>query len=420
MYLNIKKSLLTEWLNYIQGLNPVKINLGLSRVKEVATILNLIPFNIYTILVGGTNGKGTTCRLLENILLFNNIRVGLYTSPHVLRYHERIRVLGKELSDDIHIKSMSIIEQARNNITLTYFEFITLSALYIFKQFQLDIVILEVGLGGRLDATNIVEPDISVITNIGIDHVDFLGSTRSRIAIEKSGIFRPNKPAIIGEINYPTIINDIAKYQKTILFTRGRDWDFLCYRNKWSWIDLKNNCKFLNDLPIPMIPVENAAIVLSILHWLPLSISKKSIYYGLQKTTVLGRFQRIHDNPLIILDVGHNPHAALHTIKRLSLITSDVKTIRLVIGMLFNKDIKKTLNYLGKLVNIVYCAQLDTPLSATTKQLSNCSVHLNTLYFSNITDAYKKAIADSNRQDCILVFGSFYVVNEIMKSVIYQ
>lgn len=420
MCLDTKQSLLTKWLNYIQGLNPTIIDLDLSRIREVACALNLIPFNIYTVLVGGTNGKGSTCRLLENVLLFNNIRVGLYTSPHVLRYHERIRVLGQELSDNIHIKAISIIEEVRNNVSLTYFEFITLSALYIFKQFKLDVVILEVGLGGRLDATNIVNPDISVITNIAIDHVDFLGSTRSKIAVEKSGIFRPNKPAIIGEINYPVIVDEIAKYKKTILFVRGRDWDFKRYSNKWIWIDLNNNSKYLSNLPIPMIPLENAAIVLSILRWLPFKVSVVSVCYALQKTIVLGRFQIIHNDPLIVLDVGHNPHAALHVVRRLSRICINIKSVRVVIGMLRSKDIRRTVYYLSKLVNVFYCAQLNTSLSATSKQWHDCCINCNAYYFDNTVNAWKKAIFDSNINDCILVFGSFYTVHEIMQLIIYS
>lgn len=420
MYLSKNKSLLTEWLSYIQNLNSVIIDLDLSRIREVATILNLIPFNIYTISIGGTNGKGTTCRLLESILLLNNIKVGLYTSPHLLRYHERIRVFGQELSDDIHIQAMCVIEKARHNISLTYFEFITLSALYIFKRFQLDVVILEVGLGGRLDATNIVDPDISVLTNIAIDHIDFLGSTRSSIAIEKSGIFRSNKPAIIGESNYPVIINEIAKHQKTILFVRGRDWDFRYYQNKWCWIDIQNNYKILDNLPFPMIPLENAAIVLSILRWFPLSISKISICYGLKKTIVLGRFQIICNNPLIILDVGHNPHAATYVIQRLSLIVSNIRTVRVVIGTLQSKDINGIINALEKLVDVWYYAQLDTSFSATPEQLFNCFVRFNAFNFDSITNAWKKAVIDSNSDDCILVFGSFYVVSEIIKLFIYN
>lgn len=417
--INQKKSLLEEWLEYIQSLSPMIIDLNLNRIREVAAVLNLVPFNIYTILVGGTNGKGTTCLLLENILLLNNIRVGLYTSPHLLRYHERIRVFGQELSDDIHIKSMSIIDKARGSILLTYFEFITLSALYIFKQFDLDVVILEVGLGGRLDATNIIDPDISVITNIHIDHIEFLGATRSAIAVEKSGIFRPHKPAIIGEINYPTIINEIAKYYNTILFVRGKDWDFQCYKDKWIWIDLKNDQKIFNNLPLPVIPLENAAVVLSILRWLPLSVSEKSIYYGLKKTTVLGRFQIINNNPLIVLDVGHNPHAALYTVKKLSLIVSksNISIIRAVIGMLKNKDIQNTISYLGQLVDIWYCARLNTSLSACFQQFSSCHICSNALYFNSVVHAWKKAIIDSNSNDCILVFGSFYAISEIVKLI---
>lgn len=422
MYTTNNKSLLIEWLMYIQNINPMAIHLSLNRVKEVALTLNLLPFKIYTVLVGGTNGKGSTCFLLEKILLKNKIRVGLYTSPHLLFYPERIRVCGKELSDSIHIHAISVVEQARDNIALTYFEFITLSALYIFSQFKLDLVILEVGLGGRLDATNIINPDISVITNIAIDHIDLLGTTRDQIAIEKSGIFRPYKIAIVGDNNCPVIMNQIAKYQQTKLFTRGQNWDFYCHRSQWHWVNYDNyHAVCITNLPVPNIPLLNAAIVLSILHWLPFKISISSVHYGLKKTDVLGRFQIINAQPLIILDVGHNPHAALYTVTRLSATLSDNSVVRAVIGMLYNKDIKNTIRCLSSIVNVWYLAQLDTPLSATIQQLSDCFLkNVHARYFNDIVSAWKKAIIDSNTNDCILVFGSFYAISAILKLINYN
>lgn len=413
-----KKFLLIEWLDYIQNLNPKSIDLNLDRVRSVALNLNLLPFKIYTILIGGTNGKGTTCCLLEKILLSNNIRVGLYTSPHLLFYSERIRVCGKELSDSIHVKAMSVVEDARSNILLTYFEFITLSAFYIFKQFKLDIVILEVGLGGRLDATNIIDPNISVITNIAIDHVNFLGSTREKIAIEKSGILRSNIPVVIGEINRPKVIDLISQRLESILFARNRDWNFFRYKNKWAWINYKDYDKSLYNLPLPMVPLENAALVLSVLYWLPFPIFRKSICYGLKNANLLGRLQIINYKPCIILDVGHNPNAAEYVIQRLSRIITKKGTTRLVIGMLKDKDVQNTVYYLSKLIDVWYCANLNTPLSMDIKKLSQYFVNFDVKYFDDIKCAWNQAIMDVKINDCILVFGSFYAVSPIIKLII--
>lgn len=412
--------MLQEWLTYIQSINPLSIDLSLKRIQEVAIILNLLPFRIYTVLIGGTNGKGSTCFLLEKILLKNKIRVGLYTSPHLLYYKERIRVCGKELSDYIHIRALSVVEKARRNVALTYFEFITLSALYIFKKFKLDLVILEVGLGGRLDATNIIDPDLSVITNISMDHMELLGNTQEQIAIEKSGIFRSKKLAVIGDNHYPIVVDQIAKYQKVNLFIKGRHWDFICNKHFWDWIDYSNHRACLINLPYPSIPLGNAAVVLSILRWLPFKIYQASICFGLNQTVLLGRFQIINSKPLIILDVGHNPHAAKYIVNRLSTMISDNGVVRIVIGMLRNKDIRNTLYNLSSLVDVWYFAKLDTPLSATIRQLSDCcSIKTNSKYFNNIADAWTQALMDSNINDCILVFGSFYAINAILKLIIY-
>ncbi|WP_159715231.1 bifunctional tetrahydrofolate synthase/dihydrofolate synthase [Blochmannia endosymbiont of Camponotus nipponensis] len=413
------QSSLKEWLYYIEHLNHALVDLNLDRVREIAVHLDLIHPAECVILVGGTNGKGTTCCLLETILLKNNNTVGLYTSPHLLSYNERIRIDGKELSDNVHIAAMSAIEDVRNHIALTYFEFVTLSALYIFKQVKLDLIILEVGLGGKLDATNIVDPDISVITNIAIDHTDVLGIHRNMIAQEKSGIFRPNRPSVIGESYVPVIVDKIAEYCGTILFKRGRDWNFRVYENKWIWWGCFSFQSVLYDLPLPIIPLENAATVLSVLHWLPFFVDKTAICYGLRVATLPGRFQIVTRRPLIILDVGHNPHAANYLAKRLTAILFKRKgSVRVVIGMLKSKDIQGTVSCLNNLVNFWYCADLNTPFSARAEELASCLPHRNVQLFSNILDAWNQSVLDATfDSDCILVFGSFYAVKPIIKKI---
>ncbi|URJ32415.1 bifunctional tetrahydrofolate synthase/dihydrofolate synthase [Blochmannia endosymbiont of Camponotus sp.] len=412
------QSSLGKWLHYIESLSHVLIDLNLDRVRKIATDLDLIHPAEYVILVGGTNGKGTTCCLLETILLNNNNTVGLYTSPHLLSYNERIRICGKELPDSTHIEALSVIESARHQIALTYFEFVTLSALYIFKRAKLDLVILEVGLGGRLDATNVVNPDISVITNIAIDHTDFLGINRDMIAQEKSGIFRFNKPAVIGDSCFPMVALKMAQYCGAILFVRGRDWNFRVYGNKWIWWARSNYYRLLYDLPLPIIPIENAATALSVLYWLPFLVDKTAISHGLQVATLPGRFQIVTRRPLVILDVGHNPHAANYLTKRLAVILlRRTGKVRMVIGMLKNKDIQGTICCLSYLVDVWYCSDLNVPFSASSIELSDCLLNYNVQRFSNILDAWNQAVLDASFDDCILVFGSFHTVSPIMRNI---
>ncbi|URJ29906.1 bifunctional tetrahydrofolate synthase/dihydrofolate synthase [Blochmannia endosymbiont of Camponotus sp.] len=413
-------SSLSEWLHYIERLSCMPIDLSLDRIRKIAVDLDLIHPAAYVILVGGTNGKGTTCRVLETILLNNNNTVGLYTSPHLLSYNERVRICGKEVSDSTHITAMSVIEDARNQIALTYFEFITLSALYMFKQEKLDLIILEVGLGGRLDATNIVDPDISVITNIAIDHTEFLGTSRDMIAKEKSGICRPDKPVVIGESCFPIIISEMVKYYEAVLFARGRDWDFHVYGNKWMWWSrFSYNSMLYDDLPLPLIPLENAATALSVLCWLPFLVAKTAICHGLRVANLPGRFQIITHSPLVILDVGHNPHAANYLAKRLAgILLERTGSVRIVIGMLKTKDIQGTICCLNHLINVWYCSNLDTSLSASSEELSACLLSSNVHRFSNVLEAWNKAMSDASVDDCVIVFGSFHAVSPIMRKII--
>ncbi|AFP85481.1 folylpolyglutamate synthase/dihydrofolate synthase [secondary endosymbiont of Heteropsylla cubana] len=414
---DIKKTLIPKstsslkmWIDYLQSLHPKDIDLSLDRVLHVATKLNLLSPATYVITVGGTNGKGTTCCLLEAIFLSSGMRVGLYTSPHLLQYTERVRIQGVELSDVAHSESMAFIESGRNSISLSYFEFSTLSALHLFRQANLDVVILEVGLGGRLDATNIVDADVAVITSIALDHIEWLGNNRSSIAREKAGIFRPGKPAVIGEVNRPSTLDLAAFDANSVLYAVNRDWWWKSGEIDWCWW---NNYYKLTLLPKPTIPLANAATALAVVSCLPFSISEVAVHKGLREASLLGRFQCISRTPLIILDVGHNPHAARYLARRLEEISID-GTIRAVVGMLLDKNIPETLRCLRNQVDIWYCASLKGTRAATSLDLALHLNHHDTRNFKDVLSAWYQALEDSSPEDCVLVFGSFYTVAPVL------
>ncbi|MCV2531272.1 MAG: Mur ligase family protein, partial [Candidatus Lightella neohaematopini] len=283
--------MINNWLNYISNIHYKEIDLTLDRISFVADKLNILPLSSFVITISGTNGKGTTCRLIELMLLHRGISVGVYNSPHLINYKERIRINGREIDNLIHIKSFNIINYVRKLTSLSYFEFTTLSALYIFSQFKLDVVILEVGLGGRLDATNIVNADLTIITNIDLDHTKFLGLTRNDIAKEKSGIFRFNKVAVVGDDDIPISIYEVADTVGAILYNYKYDWWLTNNNNYWCWQD--HNIK-LNNLPMPKnIPIKNAAVAIAVINKLPFIITRENIYYGLVNAWLPGRFNII-------------------------------------------------------------------------------------------------------------------------------
>lgn len=287
---------LAQWLSYLENSHFKAIDLGLDRIKSVAKALDLLTPAPFVITVGGTNGKGTTCRLLETVLLKAGYRVGVYSSPHLLRYNERVRIQDQELPDEAHTASFAFIEQHKRE-SLTYFEFSTLSALHLFKQAKLDVVILEVGLGGRLDATNIVDSDVAVITSIDIDHVDFLGADREQIGFEKAGIFRAHKPAIIGEPNIPQRLLEHAKSLGCQISCRDQDWHFRLQAEHWDWCGQKVRLK---NLPCCQIPLANAATALATFEQLPFQISEEVIRQSLQEVELVGRFQTLKPDVLFL------------------------------------------------------------------------------------------------------------------------
>lgn len=405
---------LAAWLYYLERLHSQPIELGLERVKQVAERLDLLKPAPKVFTVAGTNGKGTTCCTLESILLAAGLRVGVYSSPHLLRYTERVRIQGQELSEAEHSHSFAQIEVGRAGISLTYFEFGTLSALQLFKQAKLDVVILEVGLGGRLDATNIVDSDVAAITSIAIDHTDWLGFDRESIGREKAGVFRAGKPAVVGEPDMPQSIADVAAQLGSQLYRRDDAWwfsqqaPFDQQRNSWDW--QCGNHQWAN-LPLPNVPLANAATALAVLHYSGLPLSDEVIRQGLLAASLPGRFQVVSEQPLLILDVAHNPHAARYLTDRLARLPKHGK-VRAVVGMLSDKDIGGTLACLSEQVDEWYCAPLEGPRGATAEQLAEHLVLSR--QFSDVETAWRQAMQDAEPQDVVIVCGSFHTVAHVM------
>ncbi|OCF99266.1 bifunctional tetrahydrofolate synthase/dihydrofolate synthase [Gilliamella apicola] len=410
---------LKTWLCYLEQLHPSSIELGLERVKSVAERLELLQPAPYIFTVAGTNGKGTTCRTLEMILLAADKRVGVYSSPHLLHFTERVRINNQESTPSDTVKAFVAIEKARGDVSLTYFEYATLAALYQFKQAQLDVVILEVGLGGRLDATNIVDADIAIITTIGIDHVEYLGNTRESIGREKAGIFKPKSIAVVGEPEIPSSMLDVAHAVNCPLFAVNKDWSYQQI-DKLTW-QFNSSIKQYQNLPIPQVPLANAATAIAALSYSPFSITQKQIDSALEKTSLIGRFQIIQLSPTVIVDVAHNPHAASYLVKQIELLKqqqSKVGKVRFVIGMLKDKDIKSTLSIFN--ADQWYCASLYGERGCNAdilKQFLQEENVENIATFDSVNEAYQKAMKEAKEDDIIVVCGSFHTVSAVLDIV---
>ncbi|MWN31746.1 MULTISPECIES: bifunctional tetrahydrofolate synthase/dihydrofolate synthase [unclassified Gilliamella] len=412
---------LNTWLCYLEQLHPTTIDLGLERVKTVAQRLNLVQPAPYIFTVAGTNGKGTTCRTLEMILLEAGLHVGVYSSPHLLRFTERVRINNQESSEQETVKAFVEIEKARADISLTYFEYATLAALYQFKHAKLDVVILEVGLGGRLDATNIVDADVAVITTIDIDHIDYLGDTRESIGREKAGIFKSKSIAVVGEPDMPTSILNVAKLVNCPIYSVNCDWYFRQVNNN-SWA-FQSSIKQYENLPIANVPLANAATAVAALSYSSLKITRHEIVNGLKNSNLTGRFQIIKTSPLVILDVAHNPHAATYLTQQLEKLKEKylgLGKLRFVIGMLKDKDIKSTLSILTG--DAWYCASLYGERGCSAEVLKQHLLNkgeFNVSTFDTVSKAYRKAMQDAEQTDIIVICGSFHTVSDVLAETPY-
>lgn len=405
-----RKHSLSIWLKYLEESSTKENNFY--ELRSIAKKLDLLNFNTFIFTIAGTNGKGTTCAMLEGIFLNAGYKVGLYTSPHLISYLERVRINGCVLTEEEHISAFKKVEFERKKIFLTYFEFITLSALILFKKYSLDILILEVGVGGRLDATNIIDSNLSVITNIGIDHINMLGDNRLSIAREKSGIFRKKRISVIGEINIPDSMNQIAQEKQAILKKINVDWFWK--KNNYNWNFIHPDIQFYN-LPITQIPLSNAATALAALYYAGFKISEKIIRKSLFTIYLPGRFQIIYTSPKIILDVAHNPDAALYLSKKIDEFPLKGK-IYAVIGVFGDKDIAGIVRPLKSKIYYWYAAPLRNLRTATINQLRKHLPKNNTSFLNSIDESYKILHPIAKKEDIILVFGSFLAVSEFIFS----
>ncbi len=411
---------LKGWLSWQESLHPLAIDLGLERVASVYNTLNPTGIKPLTITVAGTNGKGSCIAYLEAIYKAQGYRVGAYSSPHILKYNERIKIDCNHVSDQLICDAFARIEEVRGNTSLSYFEFGTLAALDIFWRSDIDIQLLEVGLGGRLDAVNIVAPDVSLISSIGIDHVDFLGATREAIGREKAGIFRANTPAIIGDPNPPQSLIQSAANAGAQLSCINKDFGYTKATTSWEWF---SGNRHIGPLPEPSLKGEhqfrNASAVILATQLLAnkLPVSDHSISQGLKNCHLLGRFQLINDKIPILLDVGHNPEAVNTLVDYLKL-TFPGKRIHAIFSMMKDKDIASVLDIMNPVVYDWFFAPLANPRTATEalmqEMFSRSSVARVSFGFKGFTDAFNAAKNQSVDSDLLLVFGSFFLVSDCL------
>lgn len=432
---------LAAWLDRIYAIRSgPEIEMGLERIRPVFDALGVAP-QCPVFLVGGTNGKGSVCAYLDAILRAGGYRVARYTSPHILRFNERIAVNGVAVSDAQLIAAFERVEAARQqcgNLALTFFEYTTLAAFVVFAEAQLDAWVIEVGLGGRLDATNILQPDCSVIVSIGIDHQEFLGNTRELIAIEKAGILRSGKPAIIAEANPPETLLEKARSigARAHLIGKNYGWQRNAETpNQWSFWAGESSASatgspqsepkaFRHALPIPALrgnyQLGNAAASLAALTALQdrLPISQSAIKSGLLSVEWPGRFQVLAGRPTTVLDVAHNEHAALALERALSDMAYFPVT-HAVFAMLKDKDIAAVVRALAHRVDHWYIAPLPgergAELSSLSAALAGAGVKdVQIQRFASVSLAYAAAQKKAEEADRIVVFGSFLTVAAAM------
>ena len=410
---------LAEWLTYLESLHPKTIALGLERVALVKQRLNLQPdFPIF--IVGGTNGKGSVCAMLEAILHAAGYRVGCYTSPHLLDYNERVRIAKQPASDAELCASFAQIEQVRGDIALTYFEFGTLAAMQCFIEHKIDVAILEVGLGGRLDAVNVFDADCTVVASVDIDHTDYLGNTREEIAFEKAGIFRKGRVAICADSDVPQALRKHAQEIGAELWCIGNEFGFTSHMGQW---DYRSKTGSRSALPPPALrgafQLHNASAALAALDALKdkLPVTMGEVRRGLVEVELAARFQFVPGRPQLILDVAHNPHAARSLAQNLSHLPP-AKTFA-VFSMLKDKDIVGVAQSLDAQVDVWLVAGIDAPRGATTGELvqvlQNAGVRGEVKPCISIANALNEASNRAGENDRIAAFGSFYTVAEVMR-----
>lgn len=408
-------SSLSDWLGWLEKSHPVEIDLGLARVSQVAERLALLTPTAKVITVAGTNGKGSCVTACAGLLRAAGFSVGVYSSPHLLHYAERIQVNGVAVTDAEICAAFEKIATAADNISLTYFEYGTLAALEIFKQRQVDFLVLEVGLGGRLDAVNIVAPDLAIITSIALDHQDWLGDTRELIGAEKAGILRAGKPFVCADLEPPQSVLDIAARLQVQAYFNGRDFHYKAAGRHWQWTGktAQGDSLTLAQMAQPHLPLPSMAAALQALFILDIRLSHVQIEAALVGLSLAGRFQKIHyQNRQFILDVAHNPAATAFLAGRLRDEPCQGKTHG-VFAMMADKDCAASLANLTELVDSWYAADLSyIPRAATPEMLTEHLALFNVPVVAKgaLPELLEDLLVRTAEGDRILVFGSFHTV----------
>ncbi|HEU5435645.1 MAG TPA: bifunctional tetrahydrofolate synthase/dihydrofolate synthase [Telluria sp.] len=417
---------LPAWLALLESRHAeVHIDMGLDRVLAVKQAMGL-HFDCPVIMVAGTNGKGSTCAMLESILLRAGYKVGLYIKPHFLDFNERARVNGELASDAMLVAAFDAVEARRGDVSLTYFEFTTLAIMHLLAESKLDVVILEVGLGGRLDAVNVIDADVAIVTSVDIDHTDYLGDTREKIGFEKAGIFRPGKAAICSDPVPPASLVAHAEAIGADLWLLGRDFNYSGDKQQWNY---GGRSQRRNALAYPSLrganQLLNAAAALAALEVLRLElpVGAQEVRTGLVVVELPGRFQVLPGRPTVILDVAHNPHAASALAQNLGNMGFHPFTYA-VFGCMQDKDIAGVVAPMAAHVDHWCLAALPSPRSASTDALVDIIDELapedgkpgerSVKTFADPALAYADAMSRAGENDRIVVFGSFYTVAGVM------
>jgi dihydrofolate synthase/folylpolyglutamate synthase len=413
---------LNDWLAHAEHLHPKNIELGLDRVRAVAQRIGLV-FDCPVITVAGTNGKGSTCAMLESILTHAGYRTAVFTSPHLVRFEERLRLRGEAVSGDELAKHFEAVERGRGEIALTYFEFTTLAILLCVAAHRPDVAILEVGLGGRLDAVNIVDADCAVITSIDLDHMDYLGPDRERIGREKAGILRGGRPAIVSDPVPPRSVIAHAEAIGADLWLSGRDFNVAGDPQQWAW---SGRGRRYSGLAYPALrganQLVNAAGVLAALEALRprLPISAQALRTGLARVELPGRFQIVPGQPVLVLDVAHNPHAVAALAENLDAM-GFYPTTHAVFGVMADKDLAPMLSRIGPVIDRWYFTDLPTPRAAKAADLlsrwqaQNRRPDASGSLHASPVQALQAAIEQADPADRIVVFGSFFTVGGVLE-----
>lgn len=408
-------STLPDWLGWLEKSHPTEIDLGLERIRQVAERLQLLNHPTKTLTVAGTNGKGSCVTACAALLQAAHYSVGVYTSPHLLHYAERIQINGKPVSDYDICTAFEKIAEASAEISLTYFEYGTLAALEIFKQHQVDYRVLEVGLGGRLDATNIIDADVGIITSIALDHQDWLGDTRELIGREKAGVLREGKIFICADENPPQSVIDAASDLKTQHYFLGRDFSSQVINNDWYWQGKngRGNPISLPVIPAPHLPLPSMAAALQAIYLLDIELPHSVIKSTFSELTLAGRFQKIiFQKREFILDVAHNPAATQYFAHRLSAEPCNGKT-HAIVGMMADKDRIASVANLISLIDSWHLLDLAHIARAATVEVLRAdlaALQIQTQSSGTIGVLMSQLLSTSAEGDRIVVFGSFHTV----------